>query len=84
MSLSGAHVKASGAGPHACALARRVLAGGSDASEAAIMLMESCEPETIDGALALLAGQGTVTVDAFDRVADAWETYRHLRYVSWN
>jgi hypothetical protein len=48
------------------------------------MLMESCEPETFEGAVALLAGQGTVTVDAFDRVADAWETYRHLRHVSWD
>jgi len=49
-----------------------------------MVLLESCEPETIEGAVALLADQGTVTVDAFDRVADAWETYRLLRHVSWD
>jgi hypothetical protein len=71
-------------GSHTGQLAKCVLAGAPDASQAAIILLESCEPETIDAAVALLADQGTVTVDAFDRIADAWETYRHLKNLSWD
>jgi hypothetical protein len=84
MTLKGAQAKVSLPASHARQLAQRVLAGAPDASQAAIILLESCEPETIDAAVALLADQGTVTMDAFDRVADAWETYRHLRNLSWD
>lgn len=65
-------------------LAQCVLAGAPGASRAAMTLMERCEPQTVDGAVALVAGQGGLTVDAFDRVADAWETYRHLKHLSWD
>ncbi len=65
-------------------LAGRILEGAADASQAAMRLLEHCNPQTLDGAVALLATQGTVTVDAFDRVADAWETYRHFKDLSWD
>jgi hypothetical protein len=33
---------------------------------------------------AQVAAQEAVTTDAFDCVADAWETYRHLQQLSWD
>ncbi len=65
-------------------LARAVLEGGSNASMAVMALLEYRDPATLDGAVALVAEQGRVTEDAFDRIADAWETYRHLRYLTWD
>ncbi len=65
-------------------LAQSVLAGALGAERAAMTLLERCEPQTVDGAVALVVGQGGLTVDAFDRIADAWETYRHLKHLSWD
>ncbi len=65
-------------------LARAILEGGSSASAAAMMLLEYRDPSTLDAAVALVADQGTVTEDAFDCVADAWETYRHLKHLCWD
>ncbi len=65
-------------------LARTILGGGANAPAAAMMLLEYCEPSTLDAAVALIAGHGTVAQDAFDCVADAWETYRHVRHLSWD
>ena len=60
-------------------LARRILEGGTDASRAAMTLLEYGDPSTLDAAVAMIADHGTVTAaDAFDCVTDAWETYRHL------
>lgn len=64
-------------------LARRVLLGGTGASDAAMELLDHCQPQTIDRAVALLAEQGDVSVDAFDCLADAWATFRHLIGLSW-
>jgi hypothetical protein len=47
-------------------------------------LLEHLDPATLQAALALLARHGTITSDAFDCVADAWETYRHLKDLSWD
>jgi hypothetical protein len=65
-------------------LAQLVLLGTPDGSLAAMTLLERCEPQTIGAAIALVAGQGRLTVDAFDRLADAWETYRHLKHLGWD
>lgn len=47
-------------------------------------LLERRQPETLDAALGLLAGHGRLTTDAFDRVADAWTTFRHIKHLSWD
>lgn len=65
-------------------LAQRILVGTPNASEAAMTLFERCQPQTIGAAVGLVASHGRVTVDAFDRVADVWETYRHLKNLSWD
>lgn len=65
-------------------LARDVLAGGSSASRAAMTLLEYSDPATLDAAIELVAEQGAVTGDAFDCVADAWETHRHLKHLCWD
>lgn len=65
-------------------LARAILAGGSNAPAAAMALLESQEPATLSAAVALVADHGTMTQGAFDCVADAWETYRHVRHLSWD
>lgn len=65
-------------------LARDVLAGGSSAPRAAMTLLEYRDPGTLDTAIALFAEEGAVTGDAFDCVADAWETYRHLKHLCWD
>jgi len=65
-------------------LAQRVLLGGRNAEQAAMALLERCQPETLDAALGLLAGHGRLTADAFDRVADAWTTFRHIKHLSWD
>jgi hypothetical protein len=40
--------------------------------------------ETLDQAVALVAAHGVVTTEAFDCLADAWETYRHFKDLSWD
>lgn len=65
-------------------LARSILKGGSNASAAAMTLLEYRDPATLDAAVALVADQGTMTEDAFNCVADAWETYRHLKHLCWD
>ena len=65
-------------------LARSILEGGSSASAAAMTLLEYRDPSTLDAAVTLVADQGTVTEDAFDCVADAWETYRHVKHLCWD
>ncbi len=65
-------------------LARTILDGAANAPAAAMELLEHCEPPTRDAAVALIADHGTITVGAFDCLVDAWETYRHLRHLSWD
>jgi hypothetical protein len=65
-------------------LARSVLEGGPNALTAAMTLLEYGDPPTLTAAVALLAEHGTVTEDAFNCVADAWETYRHVKHQSWD
>jgi hypothetical protein len=69
---------------YAARLARNVLEGGLSAPQAAMTLLEYSDAATFDAAIELVAGQGTVTGDAFDCVADAWETYRHLKHLCWD
>jgi hypothetical protein len=47
-------------------------------------LLEYRDPSSLEAAVALVAAQGAVTTDAFDCIAHAWETYRHLRQLSWD
>jgi hypothetical protein len=65
-------------------LARAILQGGGRAPAAAATLLDYCEPSTLDAAIRLISRHGTVSQDAFDCVADAWETYRHMRHLSWD
>ncbi len=65
-------------------LARLILAGGSSAPQAAMNLLENRDPATLDAAVGLVADEGSLTEGAFDCVADAWETYRHLRHLCWD
>jgi hypothetical protein len=65
-------------------LARDVLEGGSSAPRAAMTLLEYSDPATLHAAIALVAEEGAVTGDTFDCVADAWETYRHLKHLCWD
>ncbi len=65
-------------------LARSILEGRPSASAAAMTLLEYIDPPTLDAAVALIAGQGAVTEDAFSCVADAWETYRHVQNLCWD
>lgn|GEM_PF-2366249 len=65
-------------------LARAIIDGASNAPAAAMTLFEHCEPATRDAAIALIADYGTVTAGASDCLVDAWETYRHVRHLSWD
>jgi hypothetical protein len=65
-------------------LARIILEGGSEARAAAMTLLEHSDPPTLNAAVALVADRGTLTSDAFDLLADAWESYRHLKHLSWD
>jgi NADPH-dependent ferric siderophore reductase len=82
--LSAVPATAPGSSSYEARLARRVLLGDASASPAAMELLDRCQPQTIDAAVALLAEQGNVSVDAFDCLADAWTTYRHLIDLSWD
>lgn len=66
------------------ALARSVTKGAPDASIAAMELLERFQPQTIGAAVGLVAAEGTLTVEAFDCIADAWATYRHVMHLSWD
>ena len=76
--------RASHPGSYEVRLARRVLFGGVNASPAAMALLESCEPQTLEQAVALLTRHGPLTVEAFDRIADAWGVFRHVGHLSWD
>ncbi len=65
-------------------LAERVLLGGKNAEQAAMALLERCQPETLSAAVGLLEGHGRLTTHAFDRLADAWGTFRHVKHLSWD
>ncbi|HVA20213.1 MAG TPA: hypothetical protein VMU55_08560 [Solirubrobacteraceae bacterium] len=84
MSLRAAEAPAAVSECYDARLARSILAGGSSAPRAAMTLLEYRDPATLDAAIALVAGEGRVTGDAFDCVADAWETYRHLKHLCWD
>jgi hypothetical protein len=45
-------------------------------------LLEHADPPTLTAAL--IADVGAVTQHAFNCVADAWETYRHVKHLSWD
>lgn len=65
-------------------LARAVLHAGPEAPSAAMAFLERNDPATLDAAVALIAPYGAIKKGAFDFLADAWETYRHLRHLSWD
>ncbi len=65
-------------------LARSILDGASDAPTAAMTLLEYSDPPTLTAAVALIADHGTVTGDTFSYIAEAWETYRHVKHQSWD
>lgn len=65
-------------------LAQAIRGGGDRAPVAAMRLLEHLDPPTLQAAAARLAEQQTLNVEVFDRLADAWETYRHIRHLSWD
>ncbi len=84
MPVRASGVEASNPERYEVRLARSVLAGGPGATVAARALLEHSDPPTLDAAVALLMAAGPLTEDAFDRLADAWETYRHVKHLSWD
>jgi len=62
-------------------LVQEVLAG---AEQAARELLERFQPRTIEEAVGLLRADGAPSAKAFDRIADAWATYRHTMHLSWD
>jgi hypothetical protein len=82
--LRAAAIKADACERYDARLARSVLDGGPNAVTAAMTLLEYSDPPTLTAAVALLADHGAVTEDAFNCVADAWETYRHVKHQSWD
>lgn len=60
-------------------LARRVLDGEPDATQAAVVLFERHEPDTLDDAARLVSAHGELTPSAFDAVADAFDIHRLQR-----
>ncbi len=65
-------------------LARTVLCAGAGADAAAMALLEYSDAPTLDAVLNLIARHGAIGEAAFDCVADAWETFRHVRHFSWD
>lgn len=47
-------------------------------------LLEHFQPQTIGAAVGLVEAEGALTVEAFDRIADAWATYRHVMHLTWD
>lgn len=47
-------------------------------------MLERFEPQTIDAAIGLVEAEGVLTVEVFDRIVDAWATYRHVMHLSWD
>jgi len=84
MPLRAAAVRAGACERYDARLARSVLEGGPNATTAAMTLLEYADPPTLTAAVALIADVGTVTQDAFNCVADTWETYRHVKHLSWD
>lgn len=62
-------------------LAQDVLNGRTGAETE---LLERFQPLTINEAIRLLGTDGAPSVEAFDRVVDAWATYRHTMHLSWD
>lgn len=65
-------------------LAGLILADEGGAGSAATALLEHRDPASLDAALRLVARHGTLTVAAFDRLADAWDRHRHVRHLGWD
>lgn len=65
-------------------LAARVLNGEPDAPEAAMALMERYDPESLLEALSLVDEGRAVSPGSFEIVAEAWDRYRHIRYMPWD
>lgn len=63
-------------------LARRISEGGPGAAEAAMALLEHRDPPSLEAAAAIVRDHRTISPDAFDCLADAWETYRHIQHQS--
>lgn len=80
----GAAVKVAVSESYDARLARSILDGGPGAPTAAMTLLEYADPPTLTAAVALIADFGTVTQDAVNCVADTWETYRHVKHLSWD
>lgn len=65
-------------------LARLILCADAGAEAAAMALLEYSDAPTLDDVLNLIARHGVIGEAAFDCVADAWETFRHVRHFSWD
>ncbi len=64
-------------------LAQRVLTG-QRAREAALNLFERTGPQSLDEAIAKVCADRRPAAPAFDAIADAWDTYRHLKHLPWD
>lgn len=84
MPLRASRTSATGQESYEARLARTITQGGPGATAAAMTLLEHCDPPTLQDAIALLGNHLTVSQDAFDHLADAWETYRHIKHQYWD
>lgn len=60
-------------------LARAVRDGEGDATRAALTLFERREPESLVQAIELVAPDGPLAPQLFDRLTRAYDVYRHAR-----
>jgi hypothetical protein len=60
------------------------LGEASDATDAALRLLELCEPADLDAALALVPRTCPSRARAEAAIREAWASYHHLRGRSWN
>ena len=60
-------------------LARRILQGEGNEVQAAVTLFERHDPVTLEDAVGLLEAYGSVTPQAFEHAAEAWDIFWHLR-----
>jgi hypothetical protein len=61
----------------------RIKRGGAEAVDAALALMERHDPDSLEGALALVLGDAEIAPAQREIVAMAWDRYFHIRAMPW-
>ena len=61
-----------------------VMRGGGDAVEAAIVLMERRDPDSLEEALELIPGSADLSSGRQKVLVEAWDRYFHMKNMSWD